>query len=125
MSIELISKDACGIEIERKGNRIDILLVENEPVDQQVIVRAVERIEFLTPWINMLIHHKEEAGLKGKEVEIQNCAKTPFSTEKAFLSFRILYPTSHRQQGRLKQLTKKWKIFRLPHTADSATFGER
>ena len=65
MSIELISKDACGIEIERKGNRIDILLVENEPVDQQVIVRAEERIEFLTPWINMLIHHKKEAGLKG------------------------------------------------------------
>ena len=65
MSIELISKDACGIEIERKGNRIDILLVENEPVDQQVVVRAEERIEFLTPWINMLIHHKKEAGLKG------------------------------------------------------------
>ena len=65
MSIELITKDACGIEIERKGNRIDILLVENEPVDQQVIVRAEERIEFLTPWINMLIHHKKEAGLKG------------------------------------------------------------
>ena len=170
MSIELISKDACGIEIERKGNRIDILLVENEPVDQQVIVRAEERIEFLTPWINMLIHHKKEAGLKGtkhlarklyrmarfekgkheegfltlesinteiislrKEIREEkagmekkkDCAKTPFSTEKAFLSFRILYPTSHRQQGRLKQLTKKWKIFRLPHTADSATFGER
>ena len=65
MSIELISKDACGIEIERKGNRIDILLVENEPVDQQVVVRAEERIEFLTPWINMLIHHKKEAGIKG------------------------------------------------------------
>lgn len=176
MSIELITKDACGIEIERKGNRIDILLVENEPVDQQVIVRAEERIEFLTPWINMLIHHKKEAGLKGtkhlarklyrmarfekgkheegfltlesinteiislrkeireekagmekkkEDVGIQNCAKTPFRLKKAFLSFRILYPTSHRQQGRLKQLTKKWKIFRLPHTADSATFGER
>lgn len=65
MSIELISKNACGIEIERKGNRIDILLVENEPVDQQVVVRAEERIEFLTPWINMFIHHKKEAGLKG------------------------------------------------------------
>ena len=65
MSIEIISKDACGIEIERKGNRIDILLVENEPVDQQVVVRAEERIEFLIPWINMLIHHKKEAGLKG------------------------------------------------------------
>lgn len=173
MSIELITKDACGIEIERKGNRINILLVENEPVDELVVISAEERIEFLTPWINMLIHHKKEAGLKGtkhlarklyrmarfekgkheegfltlesinteiislkgresgngkeegKDVGIQNCAKTPFSTEKAFLSFRILYPTSHRQQGRLKQLTKKWKIFRLPHTADSATFGER
>lgn len=65
MSIELISKDAYGIEIERKGNRIDILLVENEPVDQQVVVKAEERIEFLTPWINMFIHHKKEAGLKG------------------------------------------------------------
>ena len=60
-----MSKDACGIEIERKGNRIDILLVENEPVDQQVVVRAEERIEFLTPWINMLMHHKKEAGIKG------------------------------------------------------------
>jgi hypothetical protein len=65
LSIEIISKDACGIEIERKGNRIDILLVENEPVDQQVVVRAEERIEFLIPWINMLIHHKKEAGIKG------------------------------------------------------------
>ena len=158
MSIELISKDACGIEIERKGNRIDILLVENEPVDQQVIVRAEERIEFLTPWINMLIHHKKEAGLKGTKhlarklyrmarfekgkheegfltlesinTEIISLRKEireekAGMEKKAFLSFRILYPTSHRQQGRLKQLTKKWKIFRLPHTADSATFGER
>ena len=40
-----MSKDAYGIEIERKGNRIDILLVENEPVDQQVVVRAEERIK--------------------------------------------------------------------------------
>ena len=65
MSIKLISKDAYYIEIERKEDRIDILLVENEAVDEQVVVKAEERIEFLTPWINMLIHHKKEAGLKG------------------------------------------------------------
>ena len=68
---------------------------------------------------------KEEKKEEEKEVVIQNCAKTPFRLKKAFLPFRILYPTSRRQQGRLKQLTKRWKIFRLPHTADSATFGER
>lgn len=73
MSIELITKDACGIEIERKGNRIDILLVENEPVDQQVIVRAEERIEFLTPWINMLIHHKKRRDSKGQSIWQGSC----------------------------------------------------
>lgn len=66
MSIELITKDACGIEIERKGNRINILLVENEPVDELVVISAEERIEFLTPWINMLIHHKKRRDSRDK-----------------------------------------------------------
>lgn len=65
MSIELINKDDYDTKIERKENRINILLVENEELDEQVVVRAEERKEFLTPWINMLIQHKEEAGIKG------------------------------------------------------------
>ena len=41
----------------------------------------------------------------------------PFSSKKAFLPFRILYPTSRRQQGRLKQLTKEME--NIPVTAYS------
>ena len=65
MSIELINKDGFDIQIERKENRIEILLVENEAFDKHIRVRAEERKEFLKPWINMLISRKKEAGLKG------------------------------------------------------------
>ena len=65
MSIELIKKDGYDIEIERKENRINILLVENEAFDERIVVKAEMRKEFLTLWINMLIHHKKEARLKG------------------------------------------------------------
>ena len=34
---------------------------------------------------------------KNKEVNVQNCAKTPFLTKKAFLPFRLLSPISCRQ----------------------------
>ena len=65
MSIELKCRDAYDIEIERKEDRINILLVENEAFGERILVRAEERKEFLTPWINMLIHHKKETGIKG------------------------------------------------------------
>lgn len=65
MSIELICKDGYNIEIERKEDRINILLVGNEAFGERISVRAEERKEFLTPWINMLMHHKKEAGIKG------------------------------------------------------------
>ena len=63
MSIELICKDGYNIEIERKEDRIQ--LVGNEAFGERILVRAEERKEFLTPWINMLMHHKKEAGIKG------------------------------------------------------------
>lgn len=146
MSIELNCKDGYNIEIEKKEDRINILLVENEAFGERILVGAEERKEFLTPWINMLMHHKKEAGIKGtmdlakklehivlfekgkhekgvlalksinteiinlrkefqekrgasknKEVNVQNCAKTPFLTKKAFLPFRLLSPISCRQ----------------------------
>ena len=65
MSIELINKDHYSIEIERKEDRVNILLVENEAFGERILVGAEEREEFLTPWINMLMHHKKEAGIKG------------------------------------------------------------
>ena len=65
MSIELTCKDGYNIEIERKEDRINILLVGNEAFGERILVRAEERKEFLTPWINMLMHHKKEAGIKG------------------------------------------------------------
>ena len=65
MSIELKCRDAYDIEIERKEDRINILLVGNEAFGERILVRAEERKEFLTPWINMLMHHKKEAGIKG------------------------------------------------------------
>ena len=65
MSIELTSKDAYDIQIEREENRINILLVENEAVDERMIVKASEREEFLTPWVQKLIRQKKEVGLKG------------------------------------------------------------
>ena len=65
MSIELINKDHYSIEIERKEDRVNILLVENEAFGERILVGAEERKEFLTPWINMLMHHKKEAGIKG------------------------------------------------------------
>ena len=65
MSIELNCKDGYNIEIEKKEDRINILLVENEAFGERILVGAEERKEFLTPWINMLMHHKEEAGIKG------------------------------------------------------------
>ncbi len=65
MSIELINKDHYSIEIERKEDRVNILLVENEAFGERILVGAEERKEFLTPWINMLIRHKKEAGIKG------------------------------------------------------------
>ena len=65
MSIELINKDHYSIEIERKEDRVNILLVENEAFGERILVGAEEREEFLTPWINMLIRHKKETGIKG------------------------------------------------------------
>ena len=65
MSIELNCKDGYNIEIEKKEDRINILLVENEAFGERILVGAEERKEFLTPWINMLMHHKKEAGIKG------------------------------------------------------------
>ena len=65
MSIELINKDRYSIEIERKEDRVNILLVENEAFGERILVGAGERKEFLTPWINMLIRHKKETGIKG------------------------------------------------------------
>ena len=65
MSIELINKDHYSIEIERKEDRVNILLVENEAFGERILVEAEEREEFLTPWINMLMHHKKETGIKG------------------------------------------------------------
>lgn len=62
MSIELNCKDGYNIEIEKKEDRINILLVENEAFGERILVGAEERKEFLTPWINMLMHHKKEAG---------------------------------------------------------------
>ena len=64
MSIELNCKDGYNIEIEKKEDRINILLVENEAFGERILVGAEERKEFLTPWINMLMHHKKEAGIK-------------------------------------------------------------
>ena len=143
MSIELNCKDGYNIEIEKKEDRINILLVENEAFGERILVGAEERKEFLTPWINMLMHHKKEAGIKGTmdlakklehivlfekgkhekgvlalksinteiinlrkefqekeeqvKINVQNCAKTPFLTKKAFLPFRLLSPISCRQ----------------------------
>ena len=65
MSIELIKEDAYDIQIEREENRINILLVENEAVDERMIVKACEREDFLTPWVQKLIGQKKEIGLKG------------------------------------------------------------
>ena len=65
MSIELNCKDGYNIEIEKKEDRINILLVENEAFGERILVGAEEREEFLTPWINMLIRHKKETGIKG------------------------------------------------------------
>lgn len=65
MSIELNCKDGYNIEIEKKEDRINILLIENEAFGERILVGAEERKEFLTPWINMLMHHKKEAGIKG------------------------------------------------------------
>ena len=79
MSIELICKDGYNIEIERKEDRINILLVGNEAFGERILVRAEERKEFLTPWINMLMHHKKhEKGvlaLKSINTEIINLRK--------------------------------------------------
>ena len=60
MSIELINKDHYSIEIERKEDRVNILLVENEAFGERILVGAEERKEFLTPWINMLIRPKKK-----------------------------------------------------------------
>ena len=65
MSIELIDKDGYDIEIERNGNRIDILLVENEAFDGRIVIKADEREDFLIPWVQRLIEHKEKTGPKG------------------------------------------------------------
>ena len=65
MSIELINKDAYDIQIEREENRINILLVENEAVDERMIIKACEREDFLTPWVQKLIKQKKEVGLTG------------------------------------------------------------
>ena len=73
MSIELNCKDGYNIEIEKKEDRINILLVENEEFGERILVGAEERKEFLTPWINMLMHHKKEAGIKGTMDLAKNC----------------------------------------------------
>ncbi|MFR5758747.1 MAG: hypothetical protein ACLUE2_12615 [Bacteroides cellulosilyticus] len=71
MSIELINKDRYSIEIERKEDRVNILLVENEAFGERILVGAEEREEFLTPWINMLIRYKRSGNQRnngpGKE----------------------------------------------------------
>ena len=42
MSIELINKDHYSIEIERKEDRVNILLVENEAFGERILVGAEE-----------------------------------------------------------------------------------
>lgn len=51
--------------------------------------------------------------------------KNAFSVEKGVFVIPDIIPYFAPPTRQTKQLTKKWKIFRLPHTADSATFGER
>ena len=71
MSIELNCKDGYNIEIEKKEDRINILLVENEAFGERILVGAEERKEFLTPWINMLIttRKKQESKERGSGKE--------------------------------------------------------
>ena len=88
MSIELINKDRYSIEIERKEDRVNILLVENEAFGERILVGAEERKEFLTPWINMLIRHKKEAGIKGTLEHIARFEKG--KQEKGFLTLKSI-----------------------------------
>lgn len=60
-----MKEDAYDIRIEREENRINILLVENEAVDERIIVKACEREDFLIPWVQKLIKQKKEVGLTG------------------------------------------------------------
>ena len=94
MSIELNCKDGYNIEIEKKEDRINILLVENEAFVERMIVKAGEREEFLTPWVRKLIGQKKEAGLKGtKQLARLLNRSTVFEkdkNEKGFISVESL-----------------------------------